>query len=559
MFNRFNRFGNHFHFNQIKKYRPYISYTTWRMIRSGEEVNNEGTFTENLKMYSGNPMDFQGTQYIKTSVPLVSNTYLTINIGFSVNTASSGAYNYLIDSQERDYLIRTQSGKLYVYFNSTSYEIMPIEDSKYYNIIFEWNNNIFNVYSNGELVYTISITPVVFNGSTTTTFGSYWSSASNLLDGTFDYVIFYNGLLTQAQIQQSYTNPNQFYNAMVNDSNTLFCTDFRGNDGYIADGKNVIVGSELSTGAEAPYRVTIDGNTITANDLPGNAKYAFSDNSLEIGDTVIVDIDITSAETSKYRVFGSGISIAYFESDKVGKYLHIGTITSSNYHIEIRPDIVNGIDSITAIVSIKEISGVYPITNYSPTQRTNFQNESTGLQELLIERDSLGFFLGLRDYPKGNGVGYGDTGWIPSGIYTVECIITKDIVSITPTWTLGSYTDSNAKLRLNFIGDYVRLEVGSDAFSYSVAGQGDILYITVVVDETSGTYTLYINGIVENSRTNITFTQSIYSLALFARNLNGFNYFSESELRLFKVHNKILTQEEITINYNKYVTQGLLS
>ena len=36
-------------------------------------------------------------------------------------------------------------------------------------------------------------------------------------------------------------------------------------------------------------------------------------------------------------------------------------------------------------------------------------------------------------------------------------------------------------------------------------------------------------------------------------------FISKSPIKLFKVHNKALTQEEVTKNYNSYVAKGLLS
>lgn len=49
----------------------------------------------------------------------------------------------------------------------------------------------------------------------------------------------------------------------------------------------------------------------------------------------------------------------------------------------------------------------YPITNYSPTQRTNFTAQQSGLNRVFRDVNGLGFYDGLRSVPKGDGSGYG--------------------------------------------------------------------------------------------------------------------------------------------------------
>lgn len=544
-------------------YRPYISYTAWRMIKAGEEVNNEGTFTENLKMYSGNPMDFQGTQYVSTDIvsyPTIGsigckvsfNSYSDLCIGTSVNgrvfigisatqKLNVGIGNYSIGNPNTTLSETATSGKLY-------------------DIVLTWNDNLktFKVYVDGVLkidsTYTGSIPQSGIVG-----IGCVWNGSEYIfnLDGLMDYAYITNYELTQAQIQQSFSNPNQFYNAMVNDSNTLFCTDFRGNSVYVADDKNK---SEtlITTALEAPYLVTLDGNTVinSSGNSTGNIKIAQSDTSLSVGDIIRFSCKIRNVSSDGAGITTVGMSLSQNYSLGIVGDINIdtiGIITNTNYYIDLRPDRVDGVGSFDIEeIRFSKLSGVYPITNYSSTMRTNFQTESTGLQDLMIERDSLGFFLGLRDYPKGNGVGYGDTGYVITGSeeeLSLEIIIKPKVETFYHKYlqsepnkiTIQTLPNSNTLAFYWFSGNMI--------FSFTE----DTPYIfTLVKDSVSSK--LYVNGILTATMDVQQFSSS-KNVFLFTE-YGMHKYCPRGEIRLFKVHNKVLTQEEITKNYMNYLLDG---
>lgn len=194
----------------------------------------------------------------------------------------------------------------------------------------------------------------------------------------------------------------------------------------------------------------------------------------------------------------------------------------------------------------------YPITNYSATQRTNFLQESKGLQDLTRSFDSNGFFVDNTDYLNCNGKGYGDTGWIPSDVedWSIETIIDKHsdgeyrLMGISnsngESIGLGYFVNGNAMITL----DGYRILTTTLPIN--------LFCITKTFDEIK----FYLNGMLIASYLN-TYKASSKSFYISGRNGEVGRKLNKP-CRLFKVHDKALTQEEITKNYNDYVAKGLL-
>ena len=547
-------------------YKPYINYT-WSMLPNGQ-VQNIGNSGTNLQLYSGNPLDFQGSQYIATGLNL-SQTF----------TVSLRAYNcingYILGSayslSERFYFF-VQGGYYSFRFGNSSSIISNIQTSSEDNIFIEIV----------ETSYTIKINDSILSGTfpfnadgvfRSITIGADIAGANNL-DGQLDYLTISDRVLTQEEIALSNSNPNAFYDSMVNDANTLFATDFRGTAGYIADDKNKVVGSELVTNGDFSDGTTgwitstwyveneqfISDNAsdtwrqnITVNNgtykvsafISINQTTSLSNSSLQIFDGTTDSVLIDGAiSVTPYGVYSQQIN-------GTREYSFIVNITSGTLRLGGYSADKISIDNI----SVKEISAVYPITNYSETMRTNFQQEPTGLQDLTRSFDSLGFYTGVTDYLKGNGVGYGDTGWVPSADedWTLEVIIELFDNSASDT-TMGCAAtervfisqQSNARLKY---------AIGDMTSSYtSLFSFGDFISLTLVYYN-SGNVKAYENGIL-TLNVSSTLTQPVTTFRLLTEEY--FNKKLLNKIKLFKVHQKVLTQEEITNNYNDYVAQGLL-
>lgn len=185
----------------------------------------------------------------------------------------------------------------------------------------------------------------------------------------------------------------------------------------------------------------------------------------------------------------------------------------------------------------------YPITNYSATQRTNFTQVNKGLQELMIERDSLGFFLGLREFPKGNGVGYGDTGWIPSATedFTIEITIdtTGNIWELCGNtyFMFGTSSTPNSLIFYKIFNGGYR----------EIYGQPNISNVVFLYNSLAKTYSVYVNKVLKLSDiVTVSDTQDTNGFGLFGtiRNTDVVNK-GTKEIPKFKVHKKLLTDEEI--------------
>ena len=161
------------------------------------------------------------------------------------------------------------------------------------------------------------------------------------------------------------------------------------------------------------------------------------------------------------------------------------------------------------------------------------------------------------DYLECDGAGYANTGWIPSPDedWTIEQIRGKDtfqvfdgIWNITPAQRLVIGTEINGNIRIDVgsINKYISPGVYSNIKTY----------IVVSYKYLSKTVVIYENGIVKhNFVTDLATNTTTFPLG----KRSDAQIFSNAVKRLFKVHNKVLTQEEITKNYNNYVSKGLLS
>ena len=359
----------------------------------------------------------------------------------------------------------------------------------------------------------------------------------------------FNRLLTQSEIEKYNNQPNQFFMDSLEDSSCILAMPMCEKDSFGRNYKSYLytsflinnIGLKSSTHSGTRIAQLAAGLLVQAGktylikySFIGNANItnfkAYIPPTSNRGTPMVVEIPVTNTN--------NGVMVTIpttYTASADGFYCWLvvnGTTISVNFDE----------------ASIREISGMYPITNYLTTCRTNAQRLPYGLQTSGFKRDSNGLILSKSNFLEADGVGYGGTGWIPdiSKPTTIECILDKKSIN---------------DFQLNGT-DYLRIGVGSGNALYFRCGDKQLsitgtevdsaYYIVVVLD--GSIVTFYVNG-VKNQTTNYVATLDITSFKLFT---SQWNKPSNSSIRLFKVHNKKLTQEEVTKNLNKYQAQGLL-
>jgi len=180
----------------------------------------------------------------------------------------------------------------------------------------------------------------------------------------------------------------------------------------------------------------------------------------------------------------------------------------------------------------------YPITNYTTSVRGNAKKLQYGLQTCKFVRDSLGVIQSASDYLGCDGVGYANTGWKPSADedWTLEvnynisgynwAYFGTDLGSLR----MGEASSNKARVVLNNVGTDVTVTVG-DIISVVLVASGDV----------------YINKVFQKSVNMAgfapTYTFTLGFLGSYAVYDDSYPFMGV--ISKFKLHNKLLTNEEI--------------
>lgn len=567
MFSIFEYFNRGYIFGvKTDKYKPYINYT-WQMLPNAK-VKNSGTSGVDLQLYSGNPLDFQGSQY--TDINVSFGNVGSISYSGTLPTVSNQvvlgnfAINYLYIG---NYLGRFAYGLGSSNWGAHNTGFIPVKN-QHYNICLTWNNGVSELFVDGISIYTYNYKGAVSVDGVG--LGHLKDTSGFYADCQIDYVVICNSILTPTQITQSSQYPNTFYNVMKNDVNTLFCTDFRGNAGYIADSKSYSVGNDRQV-APNSFNLLSGTGTITSNGIDTFKIILNGDGNNSINNNIIftslnnppldkelfnIKVTITINSGSFYyrslRFANSNSTTQNYQtitSTKSIEYIHQGGVNNSINQLMLYFGSQNSCDVDVKVEYVKPLTGLYLITNYSATQRTNFRAVPNGLQDLTRSFDNLGFYTGVTDYLNCNGVGYGDTGWkinsasqigVPFTLEVVDKISYDIAYEGDGRYNYFGFQNNQFKL----FGNACELYINKD-FNYRVA----------VYDGSS--IVLYVNGVAGTPApiTSLLTSEDTYKIGLMlARpDRNRIN-----PLRLWIAHQKVLTQAEITYNFNKYQERGLL-
>ena len=263
-----------------------------------------------------------------------------------------------------------------------------------------------------------------------------------------DYYLF-TRLLTTTE-KDSYTNtPELFYAMAQADSTCVLNMPMCETDGYVRNMKSYSEGSELVTVVNGYGKNTVtktnDVYTVTViDDIKG--CYATISNIL-IGDKVLISYEIISSTATTGNIF------SWFGSKKIepiASFSHINT--SIKTPGDTRFDGLNTGAVITFKVSVKKLTGVSFIQNYTSSVRDNAKNLQHGLQTCKFVRDSLGVIQSASDYLECDGVGYAI---IPSHTDKVNIKMTVNPTSLSGNLLSGGATKTLTGLTLSVDNDVV--------------------------------------------------------------------------------------------------------
>lgn len=393
-----------------------------------------------------------------------------------------------------------------------------------------------------------------------------------------DYYLF-TRLLTTSEKDSYINTPEEFYAMAQADSTCVLNMPMCETDGYVRNMKTYSEGVDLITngtfdtnfdgwGAASSAILTVVNGRCRIETPLGDSAGAITQvvSGLTIGKTYAFKYN---AESPSLGLGGVAVKVSsgggnwdlyngqYIEqktpSDTIVTF--VATTTSITIYLYSTGLGDAGQYAYYDNVSIKEVTGIYPISNYTSSVRNNAKNLQYGLQTCKFVRDGLGVIQTASDYLECDGVGYGDTGWMPSvgKDWSIELICQSKGVIDFGVQSTGWLIVSQSQGKKYFI--YLKNSIINTVNSYLY---GSSVCLSLVYTEKLKTLTLYENSIYVNS---VTMDTSIYPLTVnfLLGKRNGGGQLSEGILRLFKVHNKALTQEEITANYNDYVSKGLLA
>ncbi len=212
--------------------------------------------------------------------------------------------------------------------------------------------------------------------------------------------------------------------------------------------------------------------------------------------------------------------------------------------------------------SYVKLTGSYQIEDYK--YGSNESGFTTGLQTASLELADDGRVLSVADGLNFYGDGFVDTKWIPptESDFTIEATY-----KAIPTGTLqqnGCGSGYDGKIHFGILEDnrlYIQSRNNSMYKSVErlqgVMAVPESFHIVMSFDAKNSQVKGYLDGVLVYTFTDSK-TQSGMSFSLGARhsNTDSYEFKSVSTVENFKVHNKALTQEEVTTNYEKQLQSG---
>lgn len=519
------------------------------------------------ELFTGQGVKFNG---VDQSV-LVGNNVTKNNQGaifFTVHGDTS-KFSYIVDNWGANRLyIRHVSGNMIDLGLGDSFSIATgYTYSSGDSMVLVWNSGNWEFFANG-----LSVSTGIYNGTVMTETTNFYIGSR---DGNFDFVetVISNVtnvdfVPTSQQIQAQYQSPETFLyrEAGVLKSDTLSQEEIDSvvaylpmceNDEYVRDYANYSEGVELTSGI-TPIGTTKVGDTYTATSSANDRVEIAIDESLITSTNSYFKAEVQLANSSpntrvRLATNAGGFEVIGAVENASGLITILGKASTSfaSMWVLIYPDVVTPFDGSVDILSysVKELSGIYPIENYTNSCRDDAKNLNKGLQTYKWLRDLLGVPDGLSDFFEGDGVGYADTGWVHDSEdnFTIEEIIE---INNDGDYELSGQKTPNMRLGQTPLNQAF-FQTSSGSYTYNVSG--GVHYLVMVINKLSDNADCYVNGTLVGSIP----VGSINASKSFEIGKTDDEYWATKPIRLFKVHNKLLTQEEITKNYQSYLNQSL--
>ena len=403
-----------------------------------------------------------------------------------------------------------------------------------------------------EIKRVDGVTTVNTNTQVLTDYSVYSGTGGKIIKDLY----MFNRVLTQVEIDKYNNQPNQFFMDSLEDSSCVVSMPMCEKDAYVRNYKSYSYSSflinniGLISSTHSGTRIAqLNAGLLVQAGKTYLIKYSF------IGNANITNFKVYIPPTSNG---GTAIAVEIPATNtNNGVIVTIPTTyttAADGFYCWL---VVNGTSISVNFdeASIREISGIYPITNYTAPSRTYAQRLPYGLQTSGFKRDTLGMILSKSNFLEADGVGYGNTGWIPSQLPDEETIeIIFQLTKQVGFKKLLCVNASNAFMVQNLNGTHNH-RIYYRGVTNAVTTQPENDYVHVVMTCNSTTSYVYINGVKSAQAPKISMTTN--ALLFFVNTSLGDT--SISPIRLFKVHQKVLTEEEVTKNFNIYTAQGLLS
>ena len=401
--------------------------------------------------------------------------------------------------------------------------------------------------------------------------------------GILRNVIMVQKILTATQIKQQFEEPEKFLyrEDEVLKSEFLEQEDIDAVkaylpmcevDGYVRnlagynEGENEIINGTFDADT-TNWDTNNSGATITWQDggtaICSNTddwSYVFQWHSeWEIGDTFVVEFDILSIDATLRIGVDAGSVLS-----SVGHYTVTNTVTN-NTRFTIAPTTSGTYNVEIDNISVKKLTSTYPIANPTSTLRDDAKNLSYGLQTSKWKRDVLGVpYASSFDRLECDGSGYVDTGWVPElGIgkeYSIELIMyikTYDAIGNYDYKGVGIH-NINCIRQFNYASGSLSVSIESNYFNaYGVLRNQDFFH-HIAVSVSKNSFTTYLDG-SSLGTTDIINTSTDSASYPIGKILNDLDSELATPLRLFKVHQKAMTPQEVEFRYNELVDKGLLA
>ena len=409
-----------------------------------------------------------------------------------------------------------------------------------------------------EIKRVNGVTEINTNTQVLTSYNVYSGSGAKIYK---DLYIF-NRLLSEAEIEKYNNQPNQFFMDSLEDSSCILAMPMCEKDGFVRNYKSYRK-SEKTIDKTNSVAISVINNTRIAQENIGLLVQA--DKTYEI----VYDF-LPNANFVEFKLYipptnnnNNAIAITIPISNFSGKcifsvpstYTKTNGVTSCYVWIS-----VNGTLTTHTFkeISLKELTAIYPISNYLTTCRTNAQRLPYGLQTSGFKRDTNGLILSKSSFLEADGVGYGNTGWVPRANedWSIE-FIGKFVRNGLEQAHGTLYASATSRVSISVASNGAMFTRCGGL--YPITGSNGFVENNVVMtyDSTLKIMKQFLNGVFIAQYNVSTFTGGANPLTLSSQ--GGIASTSIGDTRLFKIHQKVLTQEEITKNFNKYQAQGLLN